>query len=508
MVENTINSISSISPVNKASQVLKVQKPVQDRLQQISTPVPKEETDDFAVEISELSKRIKELSSDVDKRVAEIAEYLVNVTERNSVQGMYNYGKSDKELLEEKMGPFIEKEMPNNPEMNDKNKEIPKNTENNREPTFREISRIIDAESSGIGGNEISDFLDGLQSANKFSEQDQYKSIFAEKRNNDIMSDSAKAFKKFEDLREITGQLGNMREILTGKENTNIQTQAEKANEMLGDRITKQGVAAEEKRKITPKERIERRLENLDQKTGELIDKPKEMTGTEKTDNLSPAQKMNEQLGNKIDRTGVKDDSEREDYQTPVEKAEQRMANLEMTTGSLVEKHPALTGDQIEENLHEGKGTYKHISDAEKAQKAYGKTVITEDELTRFVSVTELSGEDKEKITGKISQLSEEDQDVVKDIVNKLKENKRDTFFDAFAKLEDKSLQNFLATTKEMTDAGGEPNVDKFLSIVSLSEREPHMGKTDLDRFLESANERTGIERTMFLMSRYSQAFD
>ncbi|ETR71839.1 MAG: hypothetical protein OMM_02184 [Candidatus Magnetoglobus multicellularis str. Araruama] len=152
-----------------------------------------------------------------------------------------------------------------------------------------------------------------------------------------------------EQLKDVTGKLIERPDEWGIEGNKREKSEAEKGREKIGSSVDKNGVARETDANKTFPERAQERIEKLDKQMGELIDKPKELTGKENTEDMTPAEKANKALGNKLEVNPDK----KKDEKTPPEAAEERVTQMVDKMGERVDKHEKITGEEIDEDMTE-----------------------------------------------------------------------------------------------------------------------------------------------------------
>ena len=229
-------------------------------------------------------------------------------------------------------------------------------------------------------------------------------------------------------------------------------------------------------------------------------------TETQKAENqvLEMQQKLGEYADKRPDvledKTPVDSEVEKE-YMTPAGRAQQALLDMMQITAELTQKNEEVqeqAEDKIIEKNKEQKEELVRLNDS--------TSNLSEFDLKKILPAAKKAVEDVDTLVNKIDSLSSESLFDFMAAADELDSEDLEQFFSTTAALEDKTLDSYISTTNELAENGG-PNTKKFLQTVSSMETSYHLGETDLDRYLESAAERSGIEKTMFLMGRYMQAF-
>jgi len=472
-INNTSTAI--MKPVEINLKVNKLQN--QQGIKELSTPIDLEQPEEFKVELSQLSKKIQTIAQFDKDKATRLTDILKNANETNTKE-MYNYGKSEEELIKE----------------NGEDLEVPK-------------------------------------SENKAQE---------------VEVSAANASEKMEKLQEKTGELVKKHPSMPGGEKQLEEHLSEtaKINKEMGNTISKDGIETEEENiEETKTQEASNIIKDMQEKTGELVKKHPKMPGADnkppvqkeeemapikaenleikKEENLSPAEIINqkmdelknktEQLNQTLEALSGKEPKGNKAVSTlprssqnesAAAKAQQDLAEMQNQKGELVENHPDLPGERnlVERPSIEDENNELRL-EIEKTIKN-----LTPDEIETFLPYTVNNVNNVIDFAKKIDSLPVEERNSFLNATEKLEGDELENFISSTAKLEGNSLKSYVNTASDLADTGG-PNVNKFIKTVSNMEQETHLGETDLERFIESVRKRSGVEKTLFLLGRYTQAF-
>ncbi|MBF0451729.1 MAG: hypothetical protein HQK75_13575 [Candidatus Magnetomorum sp.] len=371
-------NIQATTPIRKGMEVIRVDqnKTAQKQVQDLSEPLKIPVFEDFSLEISQLSKKMQALPSMSRNVMRDLSsELLKEKSGQEEVEQLFQYGKEN-ERLQERLKKRIEEEFEQFNRVEPEPAKILFDMERDitTTPAIRaaeNMEELIDvtgllAEDRRIETGEpkkenqtptekIRSQMGGYIDSNGLVPEE-------ERLKNTTPVEAAKESQ--EQLKNVTGKLIDRPEQWQVEGNKPEKTPAEKGRENLGGSVDKNGVLHTDANKTFP-ERAEERLTQLNQKMGELIDKPKELTGKEKTDQMTPAEKANKALGNPSDKK----------EKTPPERAEEKMSTMIGKMGERVDKHEKITGKEIDDDMTAMEKAKKRMGN-----RLDGKGVVPDDE--------------------------------------------------------------------------------------------------------------------------------
>jgi hypothetical protein len=396
-------------PVQRSTDVTRVQqnKTAQKQVQELSEPQKIPAFEDFSIEISKMSKQLQELPNMDRQTMRNLASTMSK--EKNGqeeVEELFTYG-NEEDRLRDRLQKRIEEEMERynrvEPEpakiLFDQDIDVTlteaeqaaENAEELIEVTGmmaklnREVINEPKDEDEKTPTEKIRDQLGGYIDSS---------GLVPEKDREDNKTPVELARDDQEQLKKVTGKLIERPDEWGIEGNKPEKSAAEKGREQIGSVMDEKGLAQKTDDKKTYPERAEERLSKLDDKMGERIDKPKELTGKENTEEMTPAQKANKSLGNQINNAPLNDKREK----TPPKAAEEKMEKMVEKMGERVDKHEKITGEEIDENM----------TDMEKAKIRMGNRldvegVVPDDE--RRKSPPEKAEENMENMIDKMAAL-------------------------------------------------------------------------------------------------------
>ena len=349
-------------PVQRTTEVARVQqnKTAQKQVQELSEPQKIPEFEDFSIEISNMTKKLQQ-APNIDRQTMRdlVSSLSKEKTGQEEIEELFSYGNESERVrdrLQKRMEEELERYNRVEPEpatiLFDEDLDVTltdaeqaaENAEELIEVTGmmarlnREIINEPKDDDEKTPTEKIRDQLGGyIDSSGLATEEDR-----ADKK---TPVETAKQAQ--EQLKSVTGKLIERPEEWGIEGNKPEKTRAEKGRESIGSFVDKNGLAEKSDKEKSYPERAEERIEKLDDKMGELIDKPKELTGKENTEKMTPAEKANKTLGNQLNNAPLNDKREK----TPPEKAEEKMETMVDKMGERVDKHEKITGEEIDENM-------------------------------------------------------------------------------------------------------------------------------------------------------------
>ena len=405
-------SMQATSPVSKTTEFLRVQQnqKTQTQVKELSEPLKVPVFEDFSVEISQLTKKMQGLPKADPKLARDLsASLLKEKSAQEEVEQLFDYRNED-ERLRERLKKRIEEEFEQynrvEPEpatiLFEKELDV---TESEAVEAAEDMKEIIDVVGSLAANKRV---ITGQPKKEDQTPTERIREqlggyistsgLTPDEKRSEHKTPVENAKESHEKLKEVTGRLINRPEEWQVEGNKPEKTEAEKGRERLGSALDKNFVASKAEAQKTYPERAEERIEKLDKKMGELIDKPKELTGKENTEKMTEAEKANKKMGDKLNAVGL--DKEKKEVKTPPKRSEERMKEMVGKMGERVDKHEKITGEKIKDDM----------SVMEKAKINMGnrldtKGVVPEDE--RLKSPPEKSEENMEKMIEKMGQLVE-----------------------------------------------------------------------------------------------------
>jgi len=474
-------SMQATAPIRKDMEVILVDqnKTAQKKVKELSEPLKVPVFEDFSVEISQLSKKMQQTTPEMSKQV--LSDLSATLRKQKSVkeevEDLFDY-RNDEERFRERLTERLEEEF-----------EKYNRVEPKPGTYLFEFEDDIDITTSAAieAAEEMKDLIDvtgalvedkKIERGEPLKKEDQTptekireqmgnyvdtKGPVPEDKREQNPVENAK--KSQEQLKEVTGKLINRPEEWQVEGNKPQKSEAEKSKERLGSEVDKNGVAQDTKKSFP--EKAEERLSRLDEKMGELIDKPKELTGKEKTDEMTPAEKANVALGNKLKPPKSASPVEKKE-QTPPEKAEEKMKTMVEKMGERVDKHKKITGEDVDENA----------STMEKAKIMSGNRidkdgVVPEDE--RKKAPPEEAEEDMEKMIEMMGQLMDKPEEMT---------GKKDK-------------EGMSETEKTRELMGGRTSVTGILPDDERTKRPPEQANENMEKMIEKMGER--IDKTQEL---------
>jgi len=356
-------SLQATTPIRKDMEVVRVDqnKTAQKQVKEISEPLKVPVFEDFSLEISQLTKKIQTMPALSKQVVSDLSSSLLKEkSAQEEVEQLFDYRNED-ERVRERLKERIEEEFEKYNRVEPEPATVLFDFEDDLDVTTsdairaaEEMEDLIDATGTLVENKRI----DRGEPKNKEDKTPTEKireqmggfidngGLVPEKERNTNPVD--KAEKAQEQLKEVTGKLINRPEEWQVEGNKPEKSAAEKGKEKLGSTLDPTGVVKNDKK--TYPERAEERLSQLDKKMGELIDKPKELTGKENTEKMTPAEKANKTLGNKLDPPKSASPVDKKE-QTPLEKAEEKMKTMVDKMGERVDKHEKITGEEIDDDM-------------------------------------------------------------------------------------------------------------------------------------------------------------
>jgi hypothetical protein len=401
--------IQTTLPVQKSTDVTRVQqnKTAQKQVQELSEPQKIPAFEDFSIEISKMSKHLQELPNMDRQTMRDLASTMSK--EKNGqeeIEELFTYGNEEERLrnrLQKRIEEEIEKYNRVEPEpakiLFDQDLDV---TLTEAEQAAENAEELIEVTGmmAKLNRELVNEPKDDDEKTPTEKIRDQLggyidsSGLVPEKDREDNKTPVELARDDQEQLKKVTGKLIERPEEWGIEGNKPEKSAAEKGREQIGSVMDDKGLAQKTDDKKSYPERAEERLSKLNDKMGELIDKPKELTGKENTEDMTPAQKANKTLGNQINNAPLNDKREK----TPPEVAEEKMEKMVDKMGERVDKHEKITGEEIDENM----------SDMEKAKirmgnRLDGKGVVPDDE--RRKSPPETAEENMEEMIDKMAAL-------------------------------------------------------------------------------------------------------
>ena len=408
--------MQAVLPVQKSTDVTRVQqsKTAQKQVQELSEPQKIPAFEDFSIEISKMSKKLQELPTMDRQTIRDLASTMSKEkTGQEEIEELFTYG-NEEERLRDRLQKRIEEEI---------------ERYNRVEPEPAKILfdedldvTLTEAEQAAENAEELIEVTGMMAKLNrevinepkdddektpteKIREQMggyiDTKGLVSDKDREDKKTPVELARDDQEQLKKVTGKLIERPEEWGIEGNKPEKTAAAKGREQIGSDMDGQGRAERTDDKKSYPERAEERLSKLDDKMGELIDKPKELTGKENTEEMTPAQKANKTLGNQLNNAPLNDKREK----TPPKAAEEKMEKMVDKMGERVDKHEKITGEEIDDSM----------TDMEKAKIRMGNRldvegVVPDDE--RRKSPPEKAEEGMEQMVEKMGTLVEKHEKI------------------------------------------------------------------------------------------------
>ncbi|KPA17442.1 hypothetical protein MHK_002366 [Candidatus Magnetomorum sp. HK-1] len=470
-------SMQATTPIRKSTDVVRVQqnKTAQTQVQNLSDPQKISAFEDYSLEISQLTKKMQNLPEMNPKLMRNLSATLLK--EKNGqeeVEQLFNYGNED-ERLRKRLKERIEEEF------QQYNRVVP-------EPATILFDKDLDVTQSDAieAAEEMKELIDvvGILAADKRvitgqpKKEDRtpterireqlggyidFAGLTPEKERSEHKTPVEAAEDAQGQLKEVTGKLINRPEEWQVEGNKPEKSEAEKGKEQLGSAIDKNGVIQRSDDQKTFPERAEERLKKLDEKMGELIDKPKELTGKEKTDEMTAAEKANNRLGNKLNSTGL--NANDKEVKTPPERSEERMKKMIDKMGERIDKHEKITGEKIDDDM-----TLMEKAKVNMGNRLDEKGVVPDDE--RMKPPPEKAEEDMEKRIEMMGQLVDKPEQMT---------GKKDT-----EKMSD--------TEKVKELMGGRSNASGVLPDDERNKRPQEQAEEHLEKMIDKMGER--IDKT------------
>jgi hypothetical protein len=349
-------------PVQRTTEIKRVgqNKTAQKQVQELSEPHKIPAYEDFSIEISKMSKQLQKMPNMDRQTMRDLAStFSKEKTGQEEVEDLFSYGNQTERVrdrLQKRMEEEIERYNRVEPEpatllFNDEidvtltdAEQAAENAEELIEVTGmmkRLNQKIINEpkdDNEKTPTEKIRDQLGGYIDASGLATEE-------ERADKKTPVESAKDDQ--EQLKSVTGKLIERPEEWGIEGNKPEKTRAEKGRENIGSFVDEKGRAEKSDKEKSFPERAEERLEKLDDKMGELIDKPKELTGKVNTEEMTPAEKANNILGNQLNNAPLNDKREK----TPPKKAEEKMETMVDKMGERVFKHEKITGEEIDEDM-------------------------------------------------------------------------------------------------------------------------------------------------------------
>jgi len=430
-------NMQATMPVPKSTEVTRVQqnKTAQKQIQDLSEPQKMPEFEDFSIEISTMTKELQKTPNMNRQSMRNLVSGLSKEKiGQEEIEDLFSYG-NEKERMKERLQKHIEEEI---------------ERYNRVEPEPAKILfdkdldvTLTDAEQAAENAEELIEVTGMMANlnrelTNKPKDEDQKtptekirdqlggyidtQGLVSEEERADKKTPVELAKENQEKIKEVTGKLIERPEEWGIEGNKPEKSEAAKGREKIGSVVDDKGRAEKSDDEKSFPERAEERLKKLDDKMGELIDKPKELTGKEKTEQMTPAEKANKALGNQINNAPLNDKREK----TPPEVAEEKMEKMVDKMGERVDKHEKITGEEIDENM-------SHMEKAKirMGNRLDGQGVVPDDERKKsppekadqdMEKMIETMGErvDKhEKITGEKNSEEMSETEKIRDLMGK-----------------------------------------------------------------------------------------
>jgi len=491
-------SMQSTQPIQKSTEINRVQqnRSAQKQVKELSEPNQVPAFEDFSIEISKVTKKLQEMPNMDHKSMRDLSAKLSKEkTGQEEVEDLFSYGNQY-----ERMRDRLQKRMEEEFERYNRVEPEPATILFNEDLDVT----LTEAEKAAENAEELIEVTGMMARLNR--------ELINEPKPNDektptekireqlggyidtkgLVPEKARAEKKTpvelakdnqEQLKNVTGKLIERPEEWGIEGNKPEKSRAAKGRENIGSFVDDKGRAEKSDDKKTFPERAEERLKKLDEKMGELIDKPKELTGKENQEKMTAAEKANKVLGNQLKNAPLNDQREK----SPPEKAEAKMTNMVDKMGERVDKHEKITGEEIDEDM----------TDMEKAKVLMGdrldvKGVVPDDE--RKKSPPEVAAQDMEKMIDKMGSHVDKHEEIT---------GQKDT-------------EELSETEKVQELMGARVDVKGIVPDEERNKRPPEQAKEEMAAMVEKMGEKvnkneaiTGIKNTeaMSEMEKYKESY-
>jgi len=435
-------NMQATTPIQKSTEVTRVQqnKTAQKQIKELSAPQKMPEFEDFSVEISKMTKELQNAPNMNRQSMRDLVSGLSkekNVQEE--VEDLFSYGNVTermKERLQKRIEDEIERYNRVEPEpakiLFDEDIDV---TLTEAEQAAENAEELIEV--TGMMANLNRELVNKPKDESKMTPTEKIrdqlggyidtKGLVSEEERADKKTPVELAKENQEQIKEITGKLIERPEEWGIEGNKPEKSVAAKGRENIGSVVDEKGRAEKSDAEKSFPERAEERLTKLDDKMGELIDKPKELTGKEKTDEMTPAEKANKALGNQINNAPLNDKREK----TPPEKAEKKMETMVDNMGERVDKHEKITGEEIDEDM-------SHMEKAKirMGNRLDGEGVVPDEErkksppeeaeqdMEKMIETMGARVDKHEKITGEKNADEMSETEKIKDLMGERIDNK------------------------------------------------------------------------------------
>jgi len=491
-------NIQATTPVQKSTDVTRVlqNRKAQKQVQELSKPQKMPEFEDFSLDISKMSKKLQQAPNMNRQTMRDLVATLSKEkTGQEEIEELFNFG-NEYERVRERLQKRMEEEIERYNRVEPEPAKIL--FDNDLDVT------LTDAEQAAENAEELIEVTGMMARLNRElinEPKDEDEKTPTEKIRNQmggyidtqgLVLDQDRTDNKtppelvketHKQLKEVTGKLIERPEEWKIEGNKPEKSVAAKGREQIGSVVDEKGRAEKSHDEKSFPERAEERLKKLDNKMGELIDKPKEMTGKEKTEEMTPAEKANKALGNQLKNAPLNDKREK----TPPKVAEEKMEKMVDKMGERVDKHEKITGEVIDEDM----------TDMEKAKVLMGdrldvKGVVPEEE--RRKSPPEEAEKDMQAMVEKMSSL-----------------------VDKHEKITGEEITEEMSETEKIRELmGGRVDTKGVVPEEERNKRPPEEAKEDMEVMIEKMGERiakteelTGQKDTekMSEMEKYKETF-
>ena len=357
-------NIQATLPVQKSTDVTRVQqnKSAQKQVQELSEPLKIPAFEDFSLEISQISRKLQDVPNMDSQTMRDLeATYAKEKTGQEAVEELFDYGNEEERVmqrLQKRMEEEIERYNRVEPEpakiLFDNDIDV---TLTDAEQAAENAEELIEV--TGMMANLNRELVNKPKDEHEKTPTERIRDqlggyidssgLVPEKEREKMKNPVELAKDDQEQLKQVTGKLIERPEEWGIEGNKPEKTFAEKGREQIGSIVDGKGRAEKSDDEKSFPERAEERLKKLDDKMGELIDKPKELTGKENTEKMTPAEKANKSLGNQINNAPLNDKREK----TPPEVAQDKMEKMVDKMGERVDKHEKITGEVIDDDMTE-----------------------------------------------------------------------------------------------------------------------------------------------------------
>jgi len=428
-------NIQATKPIQKTADINRVQqnKTAQKQVQELSEPLKQPVFEDFSLEISQLTRQLQDTSSisktDAQKMAAMMSK---EKNAQEAVEDLFNFGNESKrvrERLQERMENNIEKYNRVEPEpatvLFDDALDV---TSTPAIEAAENMEELIDV--TGVIAEETRKSMnlpknEGEQTPTEKIRQQlggyiDDKGLVPEEKRTALKTPVERSKDSQEQLKEVTGKLIERPEQWGIEGNKPEKNPAQKGRELLGSPMNEKGVVDREaNRTKTYPERAEERIKQLDETMGALIQKPKELTGKENTEEMTPAERANKALGNRIEMN-----PEAEKEKTPPEVANEKMEKMVDKMGERVDKHEKITGEEIDEDMTEMEKAKKLMGDrldvkgvVPDEERNKRSAEVAEEKIEQMVEIMGNLVDKPEKMTGEKNPEEMSETEKIRDLM-------------------------------------------------------------------------------------------